>query len=202
MIKIHPQSLVESDQIGDRTAVWAFAHVMKGARIGTDCNIGDHAFVETGAEIGNRVTIKNQVLIWDGVKIEDDAFIGPRVTFTNDRFPRSPRMIEAMDRYSSRENWLSPTIVRRGCSIGAGAVICPGLELGQYSVIGAGSVVTRNVPPFALVMGNPAEVTSDVCTCGQRLNGRWEETRCDCCGEEGCNRADRLIRKETLVVHD
>lgn len=202
MTKVHPQALVETDEIGDGTAIWAFAHVMKGARIGSQCNVGDHAFIETGAEVGNRVTIKNQVLIWEGIKIEDDVFIGPRATFTNDRFPRSPRMPEAAQRYQSRDGWLSPTIVRRGCSIGAGAIICPGIELGAYSVIGAGAVVTRNVPPFALVVGNPAREIAHVCSCGQRLNGSWDSVRCDQCGEEGYNRAYRLNRDRGLAVSD
>lgn len=200
MVKVHPQALVESDKIGDGTNVWAFAHVMKDAVIGSCCNIGDHAFIESGAQIGNNVTIKNQVLIWEGVTIQDDVFIGPRVTFTNDRFPRSPRMPEASDRYKSRESWLAATLVRKGCSIGAGAIICPGLELGEYCVIGAGAVVTRNVAPFSLVVGSPARHLRFVCTCGLPLTGKWDSADCAGCGESGCRRLERLKKLNPSTI--
>ena len=191
-MKIHPQALVETDQIGSGTSIWAFAHVMQGAKIGCNVNIGDHAFVEGGATIGNNVTVKNQVCVWEGVTIEDDAFIGPRVTFTNDRYPRSPRMAEAQARYSSRENWLATTIVRKGCSIGAAATICPGIELGPYCVIGAGAVVTRDVPAFALMLGSPARQSGVVCTCGQPLAEAFDVALCRFCGETGANRMSKL----------
>ncbi len=192
MAKIHSHALVESDTIGDGTSIWAFAHVMKGVCIGSDCNIGDHSFLESGAVVGNRVTIKNGVMIWEGIVVEDDVFIGPRATFTNDRYPRSPRMEEVAERYQSRDHWLCQTTARRGCSIGAGAIICPGVELGQYSVIGAGAVVTRNVAPFTLVTGNPARTVGTVCSCGQRLDGQWQAVSCEKCGETGFDRAEKL----------
>lgn len=191
MARIHSHALVETDDIGEGTAIWAFAHVMSGARIGSGCNIGDHAFIESGAIVGNNVTIKNQVLIWEGITIEDEVFVGPRATFTNDRYPRSPRMPEARNRYAIKENWLSYTTVRRGCTIGAGAIICPGIELGEYSVVAAGAVVTRNVAPFSMVRGNPARHCQFVCTCGQPLSGDWQKSDCEWCGESGCNRAGR-----------
>lgn len=191
-MKIHPKALVESDQIGSGTSIWAFAHVMKGAKIGCNVNIGDHSFVESGALIGNNVTLKNQVCVWEGVTIEDDVFIGPRVTFTNDRYPRSPRMPEAHVRYSTRANWLATTVVRKGCSIGAAATICPGLELGAYSVIGAGAVVTHDVPAFALVRGSPARQAGVVCTCGQPLDGAYDVVLCRFCGETGANRISKI----------
>ena len=194
-MKIHPQALVESDEIGDGTCVWAFAHVMRGAKIGMNVNIGDHAFIESGAVVGNNVTVKNQVCIWDGITVEDDVFIGPRVTFTNDRYPRSPRMEAVKSRYTSRENWLSTTHVRTGCAIGAAATICPGIELGPYSVIGAGAVVTRDVAPFAMMLGTPARQMGDVCTCGKPVEGTFDESTCSDCGETG---SDRLAKLESL----
>lgn len=191
MARIHPQALVESENIGDGTNVWAFAHVMKDAVIGTCCNVGDHAFIESGAVVGNNVTIKNQALIWEGVTIQDNVFIGPRVTFTNDRFPRSPRMPEASQRYKSREGWLAKTLVKHGCSIGAGAVICPGVELGEYCVVGAGATVTKDVAPFSMVVGNPARHLRFVCTCGLPIQGHWKDADCEACGESGCRRLER-----------
>ena len=176
---VHPSALCESADVGPGTRIWAFAHVMAGARVGRDCNIGDHAFVESGAWIGDRVTVKNAVLVWDGVRIEDDAFIGPAVVFTNDRSPRSPRMpVDAVaQRYARRERWLLPTRVAQGASIGAGAVIAPGVTLGAFCMVGAGSLVTRDVPPHRLVSrANPAGAAW-VCVCGQRLEpvaaGLW-----------------------------
>lgn len=166
---IHPAALVESHTIGAGTRIWAFVHIQDGATIGCNCNIGDHSFVETGVSIGNNVTIKNHVCIWDGVSIADDAFIGPHVVFTNDRCPRSPRMDAAATRYVHRENWLCHTAVETGCSIGANATILPGLRLGQYSMIAAGSTVTRDVPAYTLVMGNPARPAGRVCRCGARV---------------------------------
>jgi UDP-2-acetamido-3-amino-2,3-dideoxy-glucuronate N-acetyltransferase len=188
MAKIHPTALVESTDVGETTNVWAMVHVMKGVRIGQGCNIGDHAFLETGAVVGNNVTIKNQVLIWEGIVIEDDVFVGPRVTFTNDRYPRSPRMSQAIPRYQSKDQWLETTIVRRGCAIGAGAIICPGLELGAFSVVAAGAVVTKNVAPFTLVRGNPARPAGHVCVCGYPLKGDWQTTSCEKCGQTGSDR--------------
>ena len=191
-MKIHPQALVETDHVGSGTCIWAFTHVMKGAKIGCNVNIGDHSFVEGGASIGNNVTVKNQVCIWEGVTVEDDVFIGPRVTFTNDLYPRSPRMPEACARYSSRANWLVTTLVRKGCSIGAAATICPGIELGHYCVIGAGAVVTRNVPPFALMLGTPARQVGVVYSCGQPLDGAIDVVLCGFCGETGPLRMSKI----------
>jgi acetyltransferase-like isoleucine patch superfamily enzyme len=145
----HPNALVESAEIGERTRIWAFAHVLAGARIGADGNICDHTFIEGGVRIGDRVTIKCGVQLWDGVAIEDDVFIGPNATFTNDPFPRSRRRPERFTR----------TLVRRGASIGANATILPGVTIGPEAMIGAGAVVTRDVPARAIVVGNPGYVT-------------------------------------------
>lgn len=179
----HPTALVESDQIGSDTRVWAFAHVMAGATVGSRCNLGDHAFVETGAVIGDNVTIKNNVCVWNGVRLEDDVFVGPNVAFTNDRFPRSPRMPQSRERYERIEQWLKQTIVERGTSIGANATILPGIRLGRYSMIGAGAIVTADVPPFAMMIGAPARRIGDVCRCGQRLDGCCRTAICFHCGE-------------------
>jgi UDP-2-acetamido-3-amino-2,3-dideoxy-glucuronate N-acetyltransferase len=179
----HPAALVESDQIGDGTRVWAFAHVMTGARVGSNCNLGNHTFVESGATIGNNVTLKNNVCVWLGVRLEDDTFIGPNVAFTNDRVPRSPRMPQVRERYERIERWMLPTIVERGASIGANATILPGIRLGRYCMVAAGALVTANVPPFALVIGSPARQVADLCRCGQKLDDSYQIAVCEHCGE-------------------
>ena len=156
----HPTALVESDEIGNGTRIWAFAHVLPGARIGADCNIGDHCFVEGGVTIGNAVTVKNHVAIWTGVTIADRAFVGPDVTFTNDLRPRS-RVAD----------WaLLSTHIGKGASLGANATILCGLTIGEYSLVGAGAVVTRDVPAHAVVKGNPARLAGYVCRCATALS--------------------------------
>jgi UDP-2-acetamido-3-amino-2,3-dideoxy-glucuronate N-acetyltransferase len=179
----HPTALVESDQIGHGTRVWAFAHVMSGARVGANCNLGNHTFVESGASIGDNVTLKNNVCVWLGVTLEDDTFIGPNVAFTNDRVPRSPRMPQVRERYQCVERWMLPTVVQRGASIGANATILPGVRLGSYSMVAAGALVTSDVPPFALVIGSPARQVADLCRCGQKLNDSYQAATCAFCGE-------------------
>jgi acetyltransferase-like isoleucine patch superfamily enzyme len=144
----HPQALVESTRIGKGTRIWAFAHVLPNAIIGADCNLCDSTFIENDVVIGDRVTIKCGVQIWDGIRIEDDVFIGPNATFSNDRYPRSRQHLSQYP----------VTTVRRGASIGANATILPGLTIGQYAMVGAGAVVTRSVPPYAVVVGNPARI--------------------------------------------
>lgn len=176
----HPTALNESDAVGSGTRIWAFAHVMPGAQIGHNCNVGDHAFVESGARVGNNVTIKNHVCIWEGVTIEDDVFVGPHVVFTNDLHPRSPRMKAAVARYAKRENWLEKTVVEQGCSIGANSTILPGLRVGAFSMIAAGSIVTRDVKPHALMMGSPARQVGVVCRCGKKTDIQSETTCCEC----------------------
>jgi len=145
---IHELADVRSQQIGQNTRIWQYVVVLPGACIGSDVNICSHCFVESDVVIGNRVTVKNGVQLWDGLRIEDDVFIGPNVTFSNDRYPRS-RNVGAE---------LLQTIVEQGASIGAGAVICPGLRIGNGAMVGAGAVVTRDVPPRATVVGNPARL--------------------------------------------
>jgi UDP-2-acetamido-3-amino-2,3-dideoxy-glucuronate N-acetyltransferase len=144
----HEKSIVESKNIGQRTRIWAMAHILPGAVIGADCNICDHTFLENDVTVGDRVTIKCGVQLWDGTTVEDDVFIGPNVTFTNDPFPRSKKYPEKFSR----------TLVQRGASIGANATILPGITIGERSMIGAGAVITRNVPPLAIVVGNPGRI--------------------------------------------
>ena len=148
----HPHAIVESTRIGERTRIWAFAHVLPDAVIGADCNICDGVFIESDVVLGDRVTVKCGVQLWDGVTLEDDVFIGPNATFTNDPYPRSKHRPASFAR----------TVVRRGASIGANATILPGLTIGANAMVGAGAVITRDVPPNAIVVGNPARITGYV----------------------------------------
>lgn len=147
---VHDWGICESKNVGDGTRIWAFAHVLPGAVIGKDCNICDHVFIENDVTIGDRVTVKNGVQLWDGLRVGDDVFIGPNATFTNDRYPRRRDYPETFEP--------EPTVIEAGASIGAGAVILPGIRVGARAVVGAGSVVTRNVPADAVVSGNPARI--------------------------------------------
>lgn len=167
---IHPLALVETSDVGAGTRVWAFAHVMSGAKVGENCNVGDHAFVEDGATVGDRVTIKNGCLIWHGVEIEDEVFIGPNVVFTNDATPR-------MRYKTGPEDWVHTHVASRA-SIGANSTILCGIRLGSNCMIGAGSVVTRDVPDHALVYGNPATQHGWVCECGAVLDGAFSCAGC------------------------
>ena len=145
---IHPHSLVEDGvTLGDRTRVWAFVHILPGAVIGEECNICDHVFIEGDVKIGDRVTIKCGVQVWDGLRIENDVFIGPNATFTNDLYPRSKQDFELLH-----------TRVEEGATIGANATILPGITVGARAMVGAGAVVTKDVPAGTLVLGNPARV--------------------------------------------
>jgi UDP-2-acetamido-3-amino-2,3-dideoxy-glucuronate N-acetyltransferase len=151
-IFVHEKALCESANVGRGTRIWAFAHILPGAKIGSECNICDGVFIENVVTVGDRVTIKCGVQLWDATSIEDDVFIGPNATFTNDRFPRSK---------AHPEHFLK-TVVRKGASIGANATILPGLEIGSGAMIGAGAVVTRSVPPNAIAVGNPARIVGYV----------------------------------------
>ena len=145
---IHSHAICESEHVGDRTRVWAFAHVLPGAVIGADCNICDGVFVENDVVVGDRVTVKCGVQLWDGVTLEDDVFVGPNATFTNDVYPRSKQYPAEFKR----------TLVQQGASIGANATLLPGVTIGAGAMVGAGSVVTRDVPANAIVIGNPARI--------------------------------------------
>ena len=145
---VHGTAILEiGSQIGNGTKIWAFTHILPGAIIGENCNVCDHVFIENVVLIGNRVTIKCGVQIWDGITLEDDVFVGPNATFTNDIFPRSKKPFH-----------LLRTIVRRGATIGANATILCGITIGEGSMVGAGAVVLEDVPPNAVVVGNPAKI--------------------------------------------
>jgi UDP-2-acetamido-3-amino-2,3-dideoxy-glucuronate N-acetyltransferase len=144
----HGNAICESEKIGKGTRLWAFSHILPGAQIGRDCNVCDGVFVENDVSVGDRVTIKSGVQLWDGITLEDDVFIGPNVTFSNDSFPRSGKHPKLFER----------TRIMRGASIGANATILPGLTVGISAMVGAGSVVTKSVPDFAIVFGNPARI--------------------------------------------
>jgi acetyltransferase-like isoleucine patch superfamily enzyme len=149
MSVIHPLSDVQSRHIGEGTHIWQFCVVLPNARIGADCNICSHVFIENDVVIGNRVTVKCGVQIWDGIRIADDVFIGPNVTFTNDPFPRSRKVLAEYP----------VTTIEEGASIGANATILPGLVIGRRAMVAAGAVVTRDVPDYAVVKGNPAVIS-------------------------------------------
>ena len=146
-VTIHQSAEVLTEHIGSGTYVWQFAIILKGARIGCDCNINCHTFIENDVVVGDRVTIKSGVYLWDGIVLEDDVFIGPNVTFTNDKYPRS----------KSYPNQFQNTLIKKGASIGANATVVCGNTLGNYCFIGAGAVVTKNVPDGVIVVGNPAK---------------------------------------------
>lgn len=172
---VHALAVVESTDIGARTRVWGFAHVMKGAKIGEGCNLGEHVFVESGAVIGNGVTVKNGISIWDRVEIGNDAFIGPAVVFTNDMRPRA---------FIKRgTDHLVSTKIESGATLGAGAVVVCGVTIGAYAFVAAGSVVTKDIPPYGLVRGNPARLVGSTCKCAATffpMDAR--EKICSVCG--------------------
>jgi len=148
MASIHPSADVQSQSIGEGTSVWQYVVILQRARIGRDCNINAHCFIENDVVLGDRVTVKCGVYLWDGLRVADDVFIGPNATFTNDRLPRSKHYPDSF----------AETVIEQGASIGAAAVILPGLTIGSGAMVGAGAVVTRDVPPRALVVGNPARI--------------------------------------------
>jgi UDP-2-acetamido-3-amino-2,3-dideoxy-glucuronate N-acetyltransferase len=143
---VHHTAEVASDAIGDRTRIWQFVVILEGAEIGSDCNICSHCFIENDVIVGDRVTIKSGVQLWNGLRVEDDVFIGPNATFTNDKYPRS----------RNADFVQLNTVIEKGAVIGAGAVVLPGIRIGSHAVVAAGAVVTRDVPANTCVAGNPA----------------------------------------------
>lgn len=149
---IHPLADVQTEYVGDDTQIWQYSIILKGASIGKNCNINCHTFIENDVMIGDRVTVKSGVYIWDGIKIDDDVFLGPNVTFVNDKYPRSKKYPEKFQ----------STRIDKFVSIGANATILGGIHIGEYALIGAGAVVTKNVEPYSLVLGNPGRVVGRV----------------------------------------
>lgn len=189
---VHPTALLDVQEIGSGSRIWAYTHVMEGARIGKNCNIGGHCFIESGVSVGDNTTIKNGNMLWEGVTLEEGVFVGPQVIFTNDLRPRSPRLPQAKERYLQKAHWLVPTLVKQGASLGAGAVILAGVTIGEFALVAAGSVVTRDVPPYAVVKGNPARVSGCVCQCGHHLGFTNECAICTVCALE--------FRKENGII--
>ncbi|HTX17209.1 MAG TPA: acyltransferase [Bacteroidota bacterium] len=177
----HELAIVESARIGSGTRIWAFAHIMEGATIGKRCNIGEGCFIESGVTVGDDVVIKNNVAVWTGVTIEDGAFLGPSVVLTNELEPRSMFPKEC-----------ATIVVKKGASIGANSTIVANRVIGEYATIGAGSVVTKDVPPHRLVYGNPATPRGWMCTCGRKLGFTADAAACQ------CGRKFRLTDSKTI----
>ena len=155
----HTSVVDKSAIIGEGTRVWNFVHVRENAEIGKECVLADYVYVGRRVKVGNNVKLENRATLYEGVTIEDNVFVGPNVTFTNDPYPRS-----------FNKDWkILPTLVKEGCSIGARTVIVCGTTIGKYALIGAGSVVTENIPAYALVYGNPARIRAYVCRCARKL---------------------------------
>lgn len=183
---IHDQSNVQSQSIGDGTRIWQYCVVLAGAKIGANGNICAHVLIENDVVIGDNVTVKSGVQLWNGLRIEDNVFIGPNATFTNDSLPRSKSYGPA---------GMLETKLSQGCSIGANSTLLPGLTIGGYAMVGAGSVVTKNVPAHALVMGNPAKQHAWVCCCARTLH--FVESSAKCCGH-----LYRLVNGDLVVKYE
>ncbi len=181
-VRVHPLGLCESDDVGPGTRIWAWAHVLPGARVGADCNVCDHAYVEGGARLGDRVTVKNAVQVFDGVDVGDDVFLGPGVVFTNDLRPRA--------HVKKGPDALLPTVVEDGVTLGAGVVVVCGTRIGRHAFVAAGAVVTRDVLAHSFVVGNPARQVGWICACGERLA---DDLTCSACGGSHAPAPDGLV---------
>ena len=159
---IHPLDEVKSKKIGSNTNIWQFVVILENATVGNNCNINCHCFIENRVFIGNNVTIKSGVYLWDGITIDDDVFIGPNVTFTNDKFPRSKQYPE----------FFSEIFIEKSASVGAGAIVLGGIRIGKFSLIAAGSIVTKDVPEYAMVKGSPAKI---ICYIDEKGNKMGKE---------------------------
>jgi UDP-2-acetamido-3-amino-2,3-dideoxy-glucuronate N-acetyltransferase len=184
---IHPTAEVSPEAvIGEGSSIWHHCQVRQGTTIGSNCILGKGVFVDVGVSIGNNVKVQNYVSIYHGVTIEDGVFIGPHVCFTNDL---NPRAINADGSLKDADDWvLSKTLVHKGASIGANATIRCGVTVGEWALVGAGSVVTHDIPDHALVYGNPAKLHGFVCACGEKLGKQTDkdgsvQARCPVCGQ-------------------
>lgn len=185
---VHESSYVdELCEIGPGTKIWHFSHIMKDSKIGEKCNIGQNVVISPGVILGNNVKVQNNVSVYTGVICEDNTFLGPSCVFTNVINPRS--FIERKEEYKQ-------TIVKKGASIGANATIVCGYDIGRYAFIGAGAVVTKDVPDYALVVGNPARIVGYVCECGNRLEEKKEWYKCNVCDKEYEMTNKNLIPRE------
>lgn len=172
-MKVHATAEVaESASVGEETSIWQYCVIQDGVAIGRNCNIGANVFIERGVQIGNRVKIKNNIAIYSGVTVEDDVFLGPNCVFTNVINPRS---------FINRKSEFKNTVIEKGATIGANATIICGNKIGRYAMVGAGTVVTRNVPDHALIVGNPGKIVGYVCECGCKLD---HDFRCNECGRK------------------
>ena len=169
---LHEDAVVESENVGEGTRIWRNVHVMPGAVIGKNCNIGEGCYIEDRVRIGNGVTVKNNVAIWDNITLEDDVFIGPAVVFTNDLRPRA--------QYKKRPEDLIGILVKRGATIGANSTIICGITINEYTFIGAGSVVTKDIPPHHIVYGNPAHFKGLMCRCTESIPLGKSKFHCKC----------------------
>jgi len=187
---VHESSYVDDPcTIGEGTKIWHFSHVMSGSTIGANCNIGQNVVIGPRARIGNRVKIQNNVSVYEGVELEDEVFCGPSMVFTNVMTPRSGTPRNTADDYAK-------TVVKRGASIGANATIVCGHTVGEYAFVGAGSVVTKDVPPYAMVYGNPARVRGYACECGVKLEFKNDAASCSDCGRS-YSTDNGIVRKAT-----
>lgn len=174
----HPSAYIEKEAcVGKGTKIWHFSHIMKGAKIGKNCKIGQNVVIHSSAILGDNVKVQNNISIYDGVVLENDVFCGPSVVFTNIKNPRS-----AYPRNSSK--YYLKTLIKEGATIGANATIICGHTIGKYAFVGAGSVVTKDIPAYALVYGNPAVLRSWMCVCGEKLEFKVDKTKCQVCKKE------------------
>ena len=189
MVKIHPTAEVsEKASIGEDTAIWNHAQIREEARIGKNCIISKNVYIDFGVNIGNNVKIQNNCSIYHGVTIEDGVFIGPHVCFTNDK---NPRAINPDGSVKSESDWeISSTLIKKGASIGANVTILPGITVGKFAMIGSGSIVTKDVPDYGLVLGNPAKLKGFVCPCGAKLEEKQGLFICP-----KCNKSTEILKQ-------